>query len=148
MMTTQISEIPMPLSWLLGGWTLIFPGSITLIVSFTCEARLTPVTSSAVGLTALILLLKRDIICINKLISKRSQELYNSMCFAYIQSSNLICYFKVEALPSKNLSKNLKLTKRLKIKFDNLPLSFLHSEGGILRSRVKSQFQKSHQRLW
>ena len=133
MMTTQISEIPMPLSWSLGGWTLIFPGSITLIVSFTCEARLTPVTSSAVGLTALILLLKRDIICINKLISKRSQELYNSMCFAYIQSSNLICYFKVEALPSKNLSK--KLTKRLKINFDNLPLSFLHCEGGILRSR-------------
>ena len=131
MMTTQISDIPLPLSWLLGGWTFIFPGSITLIVSFTCESRLTPVTSSAVGLTALILLLKRDIICINKLISKRSQELYNSMCFAYIQLSNLICYFKVEALPSKNLSKNLKLTKRLKIKFDNLPLSFLHQSTNL-----------------
>ena len=143
-MTNQISEIPMPLSWLLGGWTFNFLGSITLIVSFTCEARLTPVTSSAVGLTALILLLKRDLICMNKLISKRSQELYNSMCFAYIQPSNLISYFKVEALPGKTLSKKLKFTKRLKITFDNIPLNFSHSEGGILRGPVKSQFQNSH----
>ena len=143
-MTNQISEIPMPLSWLLGGWTFNFLGSITLIVSFTCEARLTPVTSSAVGLTALILLLKRDLICMNKLISKRSQELYNSMCFAYIQPSNLISYFKVEALPGKTLSKKLKFTKRLKTTFDNIPLDFSHSEGGILRSPVKSQFQKPH----
>ena len=84
-----------------------------LILSFTCEARLTPVTSSAVGLTALILLLKRDLICMNKLISKRSQELYNSMCFAFIKSSNLTSYFKVEALSGKNLSKNLKLIKSI-----------------------------------
>ena len=90
-----------------------FSWQSTLILSFTCEARLTPVTSSAVGLTALILLLKRDLICMNKLISKRSQELYNSMCFAHIKTSNLIPYFKAEALPGKNLRKNLKLTKRL-----------------------------------
>ena len=85
-----------------------FSWQSTLILSFTCEARLTPVTSSAVGLTALILLLKRDLICMNKLISKRSQELYNSMCFAFIQSSNLTSYFKVEALSGKNLSKKFK----------------------------------------
>ena len=140
-MTNQISEIPMPLSWLLGGWTFNFLGSITLIVSFTCEARLMPVTSSAVGLTALILLLKRDLICMNKLISKRSQELYNSMRFAYLQPSNLISYFKVEALLGKTLRKKLKFTKRLKTTFDNIPLDFSHSEGGILRGPVKSQFR-------
>ena len=54
------------------------------------------------------------------------------MRFAYIQPSNLISYFKVEALPGKTLSKNLKFTKRLKITFDNIPLNFSHSEGGIL----------------
>ena len=85
-----------------------FSWQSTLILSFTCEARLTPVTSSAVGVTPVILLLKRDLICMNKLISKRSQELYNSMCFAFIQSSNLTSYFKVEALPGKNLSKKFK----------------------------------------
>ena len=90
-----------------------FSWQSTLILSFTCEARLTPVTSSAVGVTPVILLLKRDLICMNKLISKRSQELYNSMCFAHIKTSNLIPYFKAEALPGKNLRKNLKLTKRL-----------------------------------
>ena len=88
-----------------------FSWQSTLILSFTCEARLTPVTSSAVGVTPVILLLKRDLICMNKLISKRSQELYNSMCFAFIQSSNLTSYFKVEALSGKNLSKKFKAYK-------------------------------------
>ena len=71
--------------------------------SYFISARVAPV----------ILLWKRDLICINKLISKRSQELYNSMCFAHIKPSNLIPYFKAEGLPGKNLRKNLKLTKRL-----------------------------------
>ena len=97
--TTQISEISRPLSWLLRGWTLIFLGNITLMISFTCEAHLLPLISSAARVAPVILLLKRDLICINKLISKRSQELYNSMC--------------LEGLPGKNLRKNLKLTKRL-----------------------------------
>ena len=88
-----------------------FSWQSTLILSFTCEARLTPVTSSAVGVAPVILLLKRDLICMNKLISKRSQELYNSMCFAFIQSSNLTSYFKVEALSGKNLSKKFKAYK-------------------------------------
>ena len=47
---------------------------------------------------------------------KRSQELYHSMSFAYIQPSNLISHFKVEAFPGKNLSNNLMLTKRLQNK--------------------------------
>ena len=110
--TTQISEISRPLSWLLRGWTLIFLGNITLMISFTCEAHLLPLISSAARVAPVILLLKRDLICINKLISKRSQELYNSMCFAHIKPSNLIPYFKAEGLPGKNLRKNLKLTKR------------------------------------
>ena len=111
--TTQISEISRPLSRLLRGWTLIFLGNITLMISFTCEAHLLPLISSAARVAPVILLLKRDLICINKLISKRSQELYNSMCFAHIKPSNLIPYFKAEGLPGKNLRKNLKLTKRL-----------------------------------
>ena len=109
--TTQISEISRPLSRLLRGWTLIFLGNITLMTSFTCAARLMPLISAAVRVAPLILLLKRDLICMNKLISKRSQELYNSMCFAFIQSSNLTSYFKVEALSGKNLSKNFKAYK-------------------------------------
>ena len=48
---------------------------------WTKEARLILVSSSAVGVTRVILLLKRDLICMNKLISKRSQESYNKTCF-------------------------------------------------------------------
>ena len=47
----------------------------------------------------------------------------------------------MEALPGKTLSKKLKFTKRLKTTFDNIPLDFSHSEGGILRGPVKSQFR-------
>ena len=107
--TTQISEISRPLSRLLRGWTLIFLGNITLMTSFTCAARLMPLISAAVRVAPVILLLKRDLICMNKFF----QELYKSMCFAHIKTSNLIPYFKAEALPGKNLRKNLKLTKRL-----------------------------------
>ena len=49
-----------------------------------------------------------DIITISRIV-----PLYE---FAYIQPSNLISHFKVEALPGKNLSKNLMLTKRLQNK--------------------------------
>ena len=68
-MTTQISQISMLLSWLLRVWTFYFLDNITLIVSFTCAARLMPITSSVVGVTPLILPLKRDLICMNEMIS-------------------------------------------------------------------------------
>ena len=70
-----------------------------------------PLNSSAVRVAPVILLLKRDLICMNKLVSKRSQELYNSMCFTHIKPWNLIPYFKAEALPDKNLRKKSKAYK-------------------------------------
>ena len=56
---------------------------------WTKEARLILVSSSAVGVTRVILLLKRDLICMNKLISKRSQESYNKTCFEELDNHRI-----------------------------------------------------------
>ena len=82
---------------------------------WTKEARLMLLSLSAVGVTRVILLLKRDL---TVWISWYQSDLKN--CITKRASKNLttiglnwISYFKVEAPPGKNLSKGPRLMKRL-----------------------------------